>query len=40
MACEYDKYCQSGEYLKNCTCVKSVIGDLVIAFDKNVDTPF
>ena len=37
-ACEFDKHCEIDEYLKNCTCVKIIIGDLVIACDEILDT--
>ena len=38
-ACECDKHCEIDKYLKNCTCVKSIIDDLLVTCDKTEDTP-
>ena len=36
-ACECDKHCEIEEYLKNCACVESIIDDLIITCNENVD---
>ena len=38
-ACECDKDCEVGEYLKNCTSSKSLVDDLVVTWDMIADTP-
>ena len=31
--------CDIGQYLKDCTCIKSFADDLVVRFDETVDNP-
>lgn len=31
--------CDIGQYLKDCTCIKSLVDDLVISFDETGDNP-
>lgn len=33
------KDCEIGEYLKDCTCIKSLVGDLVVTCDEILDKP-
>ena len=37
--CEWDKHCEIDEYLKKCTCIKSITGDLVTTSDETVHVP-
>ena len=37
-ACECDKDCEIDEHVKNCTCMTSLIDDLLIKFDEIADT--
>ena len=36
-ASECDKYCEIGEYLKDCICMKNLVGGLVIICDEIID---
>lgn len=38
-ACECDKDCNTGAYLKNCTCTKNLPYVLVVIFDEIADAP-
>ena len=38
-ACDCDKLCETGEYMKNCECIKSLVDDLVVSCDETADTP-
>ena len=38
-ACECDKDCDIGEYLKYCECMKSLHDDLVVTCNEIEDTP-
>ena len=37
--CKWDKHCEIDEYLKKCTCIKSITGDLVTTSDETVHVP-
>ena len=38
-ACECDKDCEIDKYLKQCTCIKRILDDLVFMCDEIIDTP-
>ena len=38
-ACECDKDCEIGEYLKDCECMKSLVDDAVVTCDEAKDIP-
>ena len=38
-ACEFDKDCEIGKQLKDCSCKKSLVDDLVVTCDEIVDKP-
>ena len=37
-ACERGKFCEIGEYMEDCECIKSLVDDLVVSCDVTADT--